>query len=57
MLKKCDLCKKEIKRGDKEVIAGLGWLKMAELCYDCGKPVLKFLSQKKLFTKSELVAQ
>ncbi|MDO8486132.1 MAG: hypothetical protein Q7S77_00310 [Candidatus Staskawiczbacteria bacterium] len=47
---KCDLCKKEIK--DNSVTAGIGLWPKAELCQDCGSPILKFLKKHK-FIKDE----
>ena len=47
-IKKCDLCHKIIKKDDKTVIAGFGWIQGSELCEKCGKPVLDFLRKKKL---------
>lgn len=52
---KCDLCHKEIKQYDQKVSAGLGSALMAkELCLTCGKPVIKFLLQKKLVSAKEV---
>lgn len=47
----CDICKKEIEKdAEKLQIAREGRLlfKHFEICADCGKPVLKFLKNKKL---------
>ncbi len=45
---KCDLCKKQIKKGDKTINVYYGFYNNRELCEKCGKPVLKFLKNKKL---------
>lgn len=47
---KCDLCKREIK--DKVIHADVGYLNSAELCGECGLPILKFLKKNK-FLKEE----
>ncbi len=46
MIIKCDLCKKEIK--ERPITAGFGYWSKAELCQDCGFPVVKFLKKNKL---------
>ena len=46
---KCDLCKKEIKKGDKPVHVYFEFYNDKELCEKCGDPILKFLKNKKLF--------
>ncbi|OGZ70406.1 MAG: hypothetical protein A3F47_00850 [Candidatus Staskawiczbacteria bacterium RIFCSPHIGHO2_12_FULL_38_11] len=48
---KCDICKKEVK--DHAVKAGLGYLASAELCQNCGLPVLKFLEKNKFIRKEK----
>lgn len=45
MIRKCDLCKKEIK--EKPLEAGYGFIVRAELCGKCGDPILKFLKKHK----------
>lgn len=47
---KCDLCKKEIK--EEPITAGTGFFPKAELCQECGSPILKFLKKHK-FIKEE----
>ena len=49
---KCDLCKKEIK--NKPIVAGVGVFADAELCQDCGSPILKFLKKHKLIKDEKI---
>lgn len=42
---RCDLCKKKIK--GKPVTAGFGIFPEAELCEQCGSPILNFLKKHK----------
>ncbi|MBI1866518.1 MAG: hypothetical protein HYS02_01995 [Candidatus Staskawiczbacteria bacterium] len=46
MITRCDLCKKEIK--ERPITAGFGYWSKAELCKDCGSPIVKFLKKHKL---------
>lgn len=50
---KCDLCKKQIKKGDKPVYVYYGLYNDKELCEKCGAPVIKFLKNKKLFVENK----
>lgn len=45
---KCDFCNQEIKGSP--IVAGQGFLGRADLCQECGAPVLDFVRNKK-FTK------
>lgn len=54
LIRKCDICKREIKNRDYKVVAGLGW-DSKEFCVNCGKPVIKFLSQQKLIAQKEVI--
>jgi hypothetical protein len=47
LVRKCDSCKKEIKKGNDEVVVGLGWPTYS-LCSRCGKPIIAFLKKRKL---------
>jgi DNA-directed RNA polymerase subunit RPC12/RpoP len=47
LVHKCDNCKKEIKKGEGEVVAGLGWPNYS-FCIRCGKPIIAFLKKSKL---------
>jgi hypothetical protein len=47
LVKKCDNCKKEIKRRDEEIVVGLGWPQFL-FCGRCGKPITAFLKKRKL---------
>ncbi len=51
-IKKCDLCKKEIKEKDESVHVRFASYEHADLCGRCALPVLKFL-QKNKFIKKE----
>jgi len=42
---KCDICKKQIKAGEK-VVAGYGYaFGASEFCANCGKPIITFLKK------------
>ena len=48
---KCDICKKTIEKDSKSIYIGIGGMftvNRAEICENCGKPVLKFLKDRKL---------
>jgi len=47
LVHKCDICKREIKKGNNEVVAGLGWPNYS-FCGHCGKPIIVFLKKRKL---------
>ena len=47
LVHKCDNCKKEIKEGNDEVVAGLGCPNYS-FCTRCGKPIIAFLKKRKL---------
>ena len=50
---KCDICKKEIKKEQDKITVGTkGHWAGFEFCSNCGKPVEKFLLQKKLIEKA-----
>ncbi len=49
MVTKCDLCKKEIEK--EPVMAGFGFWGRAQLCKDCGSPIITFLEEKNLLKK------
>jgi hypothetical protein len=50
LFSKCDICKKQIDlEHTMNVRASL--FKSFELCYNCGKPIIKFLMSKKLIKK------
>jgi len=42
---KCDLCKKKIQY--EPITAGIGFFPKAELCKNCGSPIIKFLEKHK----------
>jgi hypothetical protein len=50
LIRKCDICKKEIKNREKEVTAGRGGWPQFSFCTSCGKPILAFLKKRKLLT-------
>lgn len=52
---KCDICKEEIRKEQKKVMAGYGWDRF-ELCQSCGWEIVDFLQDKKLI-KLEMVKQ
>lgn len=47
---KCDICKKQIKRGDAQVdvVVQENRYHSFELCLECGKSIIKILKDKKL---------
>jgi len=47
LVHKCELRKKEIKKGNNEVVAGIGWPNYS-FCRRCGKPIIVFLKKRKL---------
>lgn len=50
---KCEICQKDIKNYDRDMVAaGIGWDKK-ELCIDCGRPIINFLLLKELITKEQ----
>jgi len=51
--KRCDLCQKKISF-EQRVVAGTGFSFSpdAELCLECGEPVLKFLRKHKIIDKN-----
>jgi len=51
LVKKCDNCKKEIKKGDDELVVGLGWPNYS-FCRRCGKPILAFLKKRRLLSST-----
>ena len=52
-IKKCDICKKEIREGTSHIDLVIGWERKM-LHKDCGKPIIDFALKKKLFTKEEM---
>ena len=46
---KCDICKKTIKDNSKSVYIGIGSIlrNIAEICENCGKPIIKILEDNK----------
>ena len=53
LVRKCDNCKKEIKRRDEAVIVGLGWPEFS-FCGPCGKPIIAFLKKRKLLQPAKM---
>jgi len=51
IVKKCDDCKKEIKKGGDEVVVGFGWPNHS-FCRRCGKPILAFLKKRRLLSST-----
>ncbi len=49
---KCDICKKTIKR-DASISLGVGF-GAYDICLDCGKPLIEFMSKNKLLNLKEL---
>jgi len=47
LVHKCDNCKKEIKKVNNEVVAGIGWPNYS-FCRRCGKPIIVFQKKRKL---------
>lgn len=50
---KCDLCKKQVKEGDKAVSVYYGFYNHREFCKKCAEPILKFLKNKKLLKEDK----
>lgn len=45
LITKCDVCKKEIKKREHIILAGIGGhFTTNSFCADCGKPVVNFLN-------------
>ena len=51
IIRKCDLCEKEIK--EESVDIKVGFLSTAELCKSCSSPVLIFLKENKLMEEEK----
>lgn len=47
-IKKCDLCKKEIKERKNSVYVRFASFESADLCEDCASPIYKFIKKNKL---------
>jgi hypothetical protein len=47
LIRKCDLCKKEIKNRREEIVAGIEWPTYS-FCSRCGKSIIAFLKKSKL---------
>jgi hypothetical protein len=47
LIRKCDICKKEIKGRHEEIVAGIEWPTYS-FCSGCGKPIVAFLKKRKL---------
>ena len=51
---KCDICKKSLSKTGNEVNVSVGgFFPSFDICGNCTKPILKFLSNKKLIKKNE----
>ena len=48
---KCDLCKKEIEK--QPITAGFGFFPSAELCEECGLPIINFLKKHKFIKEDK----
>jgi len=47
LIRKCDICKKEIKDRHEEIVAGIEWPTYS-FCSRCGKPIIAFFKKHKL---------
>lgn len=47
IIKKCDICNKEIQRGGQEISVTLDWPTYS-FCATCGEPIVKFLKKRGL---------
>ncbi len=47
LIRKCDICKKEIKGRHEEIVAGIEWPTYS-FCARCGKAIIAFLQKRKL---------
>jgi RNA polymerase-binding transcription factor DksA len=47
LIRKCDICKKEIKNRQEEIVAGIEWPTYS-FCSRCGKSIIAFLKKRKL---------
>jgi len=52
LVHKYDICKREIKGRDKEIIAGFAWPQFS-FCGRCGKPIIAFLRKRKLLRSAD----
>ncbi|MEK7203224.1 MAG: hypothetical protein AAB653_02805 [Patescibacteria group bacterium] len=52
MIYKCDLCKKEIKKENNQIVAGADYNRFT-FCQKCGQPILKFLEKHNLVKRPE----
>ena len=51
LIRKCDICNKEIRDRETEITAGAGrWGSTFQMCAPCDKPVHDFLMKKKLIS-------
>jgi len=47
LIRKCDICKKEIQNRHEEIAAGIEWPTYS-FCSRCGKSIIAFLKKRKL---------
>jgi hydrogenase maturation factor HypF (carbamoyltransferase family) len=55
VIEKCDLCKKELPRGEYVRAGNQGMFAQYAFCKECGQPVLVFLRKHKLIKNKEKV--
>jgi ribosome-binding protein aMBF1 (putative translation factor) len=55
LVRKCDVCAKEIEGRNKEIVAGIDFATLS-FCKECGKPIIDFLREQKLLRPSQLAA-
>jgi len=53
LVRKCDVCAKEIEGWNKEIVAGIDFATLS-FCKECGKPIIDFLKEQKLLRPSQL---
>jgi hypothetical protein len=55
IIEKCDLCEKELARGEYVCAGDQGIFGQHSFCDECGKPILLFLKKHKLIENKEKV--
>lgn len=54
LVTKCDICRKKINSGSAIYVRTVKFLESFEICESCGKPVIKFLTNKKLIDNKNI---
>jgi hypothetical protein len=56
LVRKCDVCNKEIEDRHDEIVVGLEWPQFS-FCRSCGQPIIAFLKKRKLLKPARVSAQ